>query len=264
MKLARLGPKGAERLRRTARWRNAFVIAAAVMLSLVLAGSIRAQSSPSPEPQTVAKNAPPPRTSASSPADATTISTSLSRPNVASAANDNFTEPEQPLTLGELARRERARKASQPKAVKIFDDENMPRAPISTGEKAPGFADQGSSSSGKVTLLDFWATWCGPCRHALPGLKQIQSVYGGDQLEIISVSEDDDEDAWHNFVAQNDMTWTQRLDSGHEMMRQYGASALPTYVLIGKDGAVVNQYVGDDPDVPIVERIGPDLKKSLE
>jgi hypothetical protein len=92
----------------------------------------------------------------------------------------------------------------------------MPRAPISTGEKAPGFADSGSSISGKVTLLNFWATW------------------------------------------------TQRLDPNHQMMRQYGANALPTYVLIGKDGAVVNQYVGDDPDVPIIERIGPDLKKSLD
>ena len=170
------------------------------------------------------------------------------------------------MTLGELARRERARRSTQPKSVKIFDDENMPRAPISAGEKAPGLAEAGSSSSssGKVTLLDFWATWCGPCRHALPGLKQIQSVYGSDQLEIISVSEDDDEGAWHEFVAQNQMTWTQRLDTNHQMMRQYGASALPTYVLIGKDGAVVNQYVGDDPDVPIIERMGPDLKKSLD
>jgi thiol-disulfide isomerase/thioredoxin len=154
--------------------------------------------------------------------------------------------------------------STQAKAIKIFDDENMPRAPISTGEKAPGFADSGSSISGKVTLLNFWATWCGPCRQALPGLQQIQSVYGSDQLEIISVSEDDNEGAWHEFVAQNQMTWTQRLDPNHQMMRQYGANALPTYVLIGKDGAVVNQYVGDDPDVPIIERLGPDLKKSLD
>ena len=48
------------------------------------------------------------------------------------------------------------------------------------------------------------------------------------------------------------------------MMRQFGASALPTYVLIGKDGNVVQQYVGDDPQVPVIDRIGPDLKKSLE
>jgi hypothetical protein len=47
-------------------------------------------------------------------------------------------------------------------------------------------------------------------------------------------------------------------------MRQYGASSLPTYVLIGRDGTVLQQYVGDDPDEPIIERMGQDLKKSLE
>ncbi|MGA8452355.1 MAG: TlpA disulfide reductase family protein, partial [Candidatus Acidiferrales bacterium] len=245
---------------------NGIVIVAAGMVSLVLVGPVRAQSAPPQEAQTVAKNSPPspPSSSSSASSSASPAVSSSARASAAGATSTEFIEPEQPMTLGELARRERARKSSQPKSVKIFDDENMPRAPVSTGEKAPGFGDQGSSSSGKLTLLDFWATWCGPCRHALPGLKQIQSVYGGDQLEIISVSEDDDEDAWHNFVAQNDMTWTQRLDSDHQMMRQYGASALPTYVLIGKDGAVVNQYVGDDPDVPIIERIGPDLKKRLQ
>lgn len=244
---------------------NAIVALATGMILLLPARPVRAQSALSQVPKTVAKNSPPLPPSANSSTVATSAATtSSSRPGAASSATTEFIQTEQPMTLGELARRERARKSSQPKAVKIFDDENMPRAPISTGEKAPGFADQGSSSSGKLTLLDFWATWCGPCRHALPGLKQIQSVYGGDQLEIISVSEDDDEDAWHNFVAQNDMTWTQRLDSGNQMMRQYGASALPTYVLIGKDGAVVNRYVGDDPDVPIIKRIGPDLKKSLD
>jgi cytochrome c biogenesis protein CcmG, thiol:disulfide interchange protein DsbE len=243
---------------------SALVVLAAGVLWLGLGRGVRAQASSAQEPQTVARNSAPPTSSSSSTVTTSASMTSSSRPNAASSATTEFIQPEQPMTLGELARRERARKSRQPKAVKIFDDENMPRAPISTGERAPGFADQGSSSSGKLTLLDFWATWCGPCRHALPGLKQMQSVYGGDQLEIISVSEDEDEDAWHNFVAQNDMTWTQRLDSGHQMMRQYGANALPTYVLIGKDGAVVNQYVGDDPDVPIIERIGPDLKKSLE
>jgi hypothetical protein len=48
------------------------------------------------------------------------------------------------------------------------------------------------------------------------------------------------------------------------MMRQYGAGALPTYILIGKDGNVVQQYVGEDPASPIIERIGPDIKKALD
>jgi thiol-disulfide isomerase/thioredoxin len=169
-----------------------------------------------------------------------------------------------PISLGEVARLARANKASQAKSVKIFNDDNMPRAPLSSGEKAPGLDAQSTSGGGKVMLLDFWATWCGPCRHALPGLKQLQAVYGADKVEVISISEDEDEGTWQNFVAQNQMNWTQRLDSNHQMMRQYGASALPTYVLIGKDGNVVQQYVGDDPAEPILERMGPDLKKTLE
>lgn len=169
-----------------------------------------------------------------------------------------------PVSLGEVARLARANKPSQAKSVKIFNDDNMPRAPLSSGEKAPGLDAQSTSGGGKVTLLDFWATWCGPCRHALPGLKQLQAVYGADKVEVISISEDEDEGTWQSFVAQNQMNWTQRIDSDHQLMRQYGASALPTYVLIGKDGNVVQQYVGDDPGAPILERMGPDLKKSLE
>lgn len=245
--------------------RRQLLVLVAGILSLIFPAFTSAQAAQQPPPQAVAKNASSPVPA--SPASSTAAWSPSSASPQTTAVSTVATEPiqsEQPMTLGELARRERARRSTQAKAVKIFDEENMPRAPISTGEKAPGFADSGSSSSGKVTLLDFWATWCGPCRHALPGLKQIQSVYGSDQLEIISVSEDDDEGAWHDFVAQNQMTWTQRLDANHQMMRQYGANALPTYVLIGKDGAVVNQYVGDDPDVPIIERIGPDLKRSLD
>jgi thiol-disulfide isomerase/thioredoxin len=171
---------------------------------------------------------------------------------------------DQPASLGEMARLARTKKNAQAKAVRIFDDQNMPRAPLSTGEKAPEIQGGSRPSTGKVTILDFWATWCGPCRHALPGLKQLQSVFGGDQVEVVSISEDEDEDAWRSFVAQNQMNWTQRLDSNHQVMRQYGATSLPTYVLIGKDGTVVQQYVGEAIDEPIIERIGPDLKKSLE
>lgn len=173
---------------------------------------------------------------------------------------------DQPASLGEVARLARAKKSAQAKAVRIFDDENMPRAPIAAGEKAPEIqGGNGSSfSAGKITILDFWATWCGPCRHALPGLKQLQAIYGGNNVEVVSISEDEDEDAWRSFVAQNNMNWTQRLDSNHEIMRQYGASSLPTYILIGKDGTIVQQYVGDAIDEPIIERMGPDLKKTLE
>jgi thiol-disulfide isomerase/thioredoxin len=191
------------------------------------------------------------------------VTTAQSSQNV---VQNNWTQQDETVSLGELARRARAQKSSQAKSVRIFDDENMPRAPISAGQKAPDFSGQGggSSSGGKVTILDFWASWCGPCRHALPGLKQLQAMYGSDQVQVVSISEDEDEAAWSSFVTQNGMNWTQKLDSNHQIIRQYGASALPTYVLIGRDGSVIQQYVGDDPEEPIVERMGADLRKSLE
>ncbi|HTS13283.1 MAG TPA: TlpA disulfide reductase family protein [Candidatus Limnocylindrales bacterium] len=175
-----------------------------------------------------------------------------------SAASTDASQPAQPMSLADLARAARARKAAQPKAIRIFNDENMPHAPLSAGDKAPGVSGQG-----KVTLIDFWATWCGPCRQALPELKQLDSVYRSDEFELISVNEDDDESTWSAFTARNGMIWTQRFDSAHQMMRQYGATGLPTYVLVGRDGTVLQQYVGEDPQIPVVERIGPDLKKAL-
>ena len=195
----------------------------------------------------------------------TSAQPSSSSQSAHSGSRDNLVVMDPPpVSLGEVARIARAKKASDAKSVKIFNDDNMPRAPLSSGEKAPGLDRRVRPGGGKVTLLDFWATWCGPCRHALPGLKQLQAAYGADKVEVISISEDEDEGTWQSFVAQNQMNWTQRIDSDHQLMRQYGASALPTYVLIGKDGNVVQQYVGDDPGEPILERMGPDLKKSLE
>jgi thiol-disulfide isomerase/thioredoxin len=226
---------------------------AAAALALAVSSSATAQDVPLHATQPVA---PPVSNSSAPPAVPSHSTQSASRYSLV------VMDPA-PMSLGEAARVARAKKASQAKSVKIFDDENMPRAPLSSGQKAPGLEAQNSSGGGKVTLLDFWATWCGPCRHALPGLKQLQAVYGADKVEVISISEDEDEGTWQSFVSQNQMNWTQRIDSDHQMMRQYGASALPTYVLIGKDGNVVQQYVGDDPGQPILERMGPDLQRTL-
>jgi thiol-disulfide isomerase/thioredoxin len=232
---------------------NSFLLAPAA-LALVFCSSAMAQDVPLHAAQPVGPSV---SNSSGQPAGPSHSTPSASPPNLV------VMDPA-PMSLGEAARILREKKNSQVKSVKIFNDDNMPHAPLSSGEKAPGFAGQRSSSGGKVTLLDFWATWCGPCRHALPGLKQLQAVYGADKVEVISISEDEDEGTWQSFVAQNQMNWTQRIDSDHRMMQQYGASALPTYVLIGKDGNVVQQYVGDDPGEPILQRMGPDLKKTLD
>ncbi|MGB7282773.1 MAG: TlpA disulfide reductase family protein [Candidatus Acidiferrum sp.] len=185
----------------------------------------------------------------------------------------------QPLSLAEMARLARAKRQSSPDADKtaakpgiVLDDDNMPRgvyaddAPSADNPAtAPGSASSGAAPiefRGKVVLLDFWASWCGPCRSALPNLKKLQAVYGGDFV-VVSISEDDDESAWRNFVANHQMSWPQRLDAGRSLQHQYGVNGLPTYVLIGRDGSVIRKFVGEELAESILERIGPDLKTAL-
>jgi thiol-disulfide isomerase/thioredoxin len=187
---------------------------------------------------------------------------------------NNFVQPEQPTSLGEVARLARARRggSAEPKPSRVYDDDNFPRS-AAMGAKAPeiyvGGAAQGSSSSqpqlaGKVVLLDFWASWCGPCRSSLPDLKQLVSAYGGRQLEVVSISEDENERDWQNFVSKNQMNWPQQHDPDGGTARRFGVSGLPTYILIGSNGTILQRYVGASPQESLAERIGPDLKQALE
>ena len=155
--------------------------------------------------------------------------------------------------------------------MKSYDDDNFVRsAPIAKKNAADKASENTSAPSpseemkGKVVLLDFWASWCGPCRSALPKVRQLQAIYGGDLFTVVSVSEDDDENAWRAFVANNQMTWTQRFDGNSALLRQYQVTGLPTYVLLDRDGKEVQRYVGEDPGQSVVERVGPDLKRTLQ
>lgn len=184
------------------------------------------------------------------------------------AASD---QPEQPATLGDLARLARAKKKGDAKPARVYDDENFPRS-AGAGDKAPEIsiaAAQGGgtsvgSHSGKVMLLDFWASWCGPCRQSVPDLKRLISTYGSDRLEVVSISEDDNESDMREFISQNGMNWPQQFDAGGSIGRQYGVSGLPTYVLVGSDGVIRQRYVGASSQISLAERIGPDLKQALE
>jgi thiol-disulfide isomerase/thioredoxin len=170
----------------------------------------------------------------------------------------------QPTSLGDLARLARAKKKDEPKAAKVIDDENMPRGGIPIGGSAPDSSASSSKSGGKLVLLDFWASWCGPCRESLPDLKQFQSAFGSDQVQVVSISEDRDEHTWSKFISQNQMTWEQRFDGAGESARQYGVKGFPTYILVDGNGTVLQRYEGEDPQQSLVERIGPDIKKAQE
>jgi thiol-disulfide isomerase/thioredoxin len=100
---------------------------------------------------------------------------------------------------------------------------------------------------GKVVLLDFWATWCGPCREALPHMQRVAKKFQGQPLVILSVSLDKDEKAWKDFITKNEMTWPQYRDGSFEgtIARKFSVDAIPHTFTIDADGVLQEEHIGD-------------------
>jgi thiol-disulfide isomerase/thioredoxin len=101
--------------------------------------------------------------------------------------------------------------------------------------------------TGKVVLLDFWATWCGPCREALPHMKEIAKKFEGQPLVVLSISLDGDENKWKEFIAKNEMTWLQYRDGGFTgpIAKGFGVEAIPHTFTIDADGVLQDERIGD-------------------
>ncbi len=102
---------------------------------------------------------------------------------------------------------------------------------------------------GRVVLIDFWATWCGPCNAELPHMKQIAKEFAGQPLVILSVSWDADEAKWKNFIAKNEMTWAQYRDADHKLTEMFGINAIPHYFTIDSDGVLTAEMLGEGANV---------------
>ena len=97
---------------------------------------------------------------------------------------------------------------------------------------------------GKVILLDFWATWCGPCNEELPQIKKIARDFAGEPLVILSISWDEDPAVWKAFVAKHGMTWPQYRDTDRRLSQLFEVQALPGYFTIDGDGVIRSELVG--------------------
>ena len=99
-------------------------------------------------------------------------------------------------------------------------------------------------SKGKVVLLNFWATWCGPCREEIPGLIALQERYK-DRLQIIGLVVDDDDDKEVRKVADSEgINYPVALADGKTRFEYGGIAALPTVFLINTEGRVVQKHIG--------------------
>jgi thiol-disulfide isomerase/thioredoxin len=101
--------------------------------------------------------------------------------------------------------------------------------------------------AGKVVLIDFWATWCGPCREALPRIREIAHKFQDQPLVVMSISLDSDDAKWRDFVAKNGMTWIQGRDNGFDgkVATTFAVHAIPATFTIDADGVLQDQHVGD-------------------
>jgi peroxiredoxin/Flp pilus assembly protein TadD len=102
---------------------------------------------------------------------------------------------------------------------------------------------------GRVVLIDFWATWCGPCNEELPELKRIAKDFAGEPLVMISISSDTDEAKWKEFIQKHEMTWHQYRDTDDKLGKLFGVESIPHYFTIDSDGVLTSELVGSGNNV---------------
>jgi thiol-disulfide isomerase/thioredoxin len=101
------------------------------------------------------------------------------------------------------------------------------------------------SLQGKVVLLDFWGTWCGPCVESVPELRQLHKKYANDpSFVLIGISSDRDDEVWREFTEKNKMVWPNYRDKDHRILRAFRVASFPTYVILDHEGIIRHRSVG--------------------
>ena len=120
-----------------------------------------------------------------------------------------------------------------------------PLAPDFSITDLSGQTLQLSRYRGKVVLLNFWATWCAPCRSEIPRFVDLQNKYDGQGLRIIGISLDDDRKSVHTFYQQLRMNYPVAVGDATLAERYGGILGLPVSFLIGRDGRIYAKFEGE-------------------
>jgi cytochrome c biogenesis protein CcmG, thiol:disulfide interchange protein DsbE len=100
---------------------------------------------------------------------------------------------------------------------------------------------------GRVVYLDFWASWCGPCRQSFPWMQTVKSKYEAQGLTIVAVNLDTDREDAERFLKQFQPTFTVRFDPKGELAESYKVKGMPSSVLIDRHGVARFTHVGFRP-----------------
>lgn len=96
-----------------------------------------------------------------------------------------------------------------------------------------------SSYKGQYVLLDFWASWCGPCRQENPNVVNAYEKFKDKDFTVLGVSIDQNADAWKKAVKADGLVWTQLIDTTNEIAKTYGIDAIPKNFLIDPSGKII-------------------------
>lgn len=132
-------------------------------------------------------------------------------------------------------------------------EEKMLRERMKEGNPAPEFTflnEKGKTVSinklkGKIIVLDFWASWCGPCRREIPNIKKYYAEYKTKGVQFLSVSIDAKKDDWTKALKEEQMLWMQGWtpDSGKSVLKTYQFNGIPFIILIDKEGKIYRKHL---------------------
>jgi thiol-disulfide isomerase/thioredoxin len=113
---------------------------------------------------------------------------------------------------------------------------------------------------GKVVLIDFWATWCGPCRGEIPNVVAAYQKYHSQGFEVIGISLDDNRQKLLEYTKQMNMTWPQFFDGqgwGNKLAKKYGIDSIPATFLLDGNGKIIGADLrGDDLQAAVAKALG--------
>jgi thiol-disulfide isomerase/thioredoxin len=140
-------------------------------------------------------------------------------------------------------------KTPYPDATSFYGKNTVGRKPEIQFTALDGREVDLAKLKGKVVLLDFWATWCGPCVVGIPELQEVYGKFHARGLEVVAISLDTDRTALEWFVKEKGLPWPQYFDGkrwNNTIAAKYGIHAVPTLWLVGRDGKVVDQDLRSD------------------